>query len=187
MPEVISSIELSEMQFETIGLQGKYLGLIGDPSKGFTCMVYGKPKSGKSTLCIDFARHLAENHGKVLYAAIEEGYGYTMKEKLERLNAVHKNLFVSENIPEDLSQFDFVFIDSVSKGKVDNDKLNKLSKSYPNTAFIFIFHSTKDGDFRGGQENAHDVDCIIEVKDGIANGKGRFGVGGEVRVFINNK
>ncbi len=34
-----------------------------------------------------------------------------------------------------------------------------------------------------GQENAHDVDCIIEVKDGIATGKGRFGIGGEVGVF----
>ena len=106
-----------------------------------------------------------------------------MKEKLERLNAVHKNLFVSENIPYDLSQFEFVFIDSVSKGKVDNEKLNQLIKSHPKTAFIFIFHSTKDGDFRGGQENAHDVDCIIEMKDGVAYGKGRFGVGGEVEVF----
>jgi hypothetical protein len=180
---VISSVQLSEMQFDTIGLTGKYKDLIGDPSVGFSCMVYGKPKSGKSTMCIDFAKHLAENHGKVLYVAIEEGYGYTMKEKLERLGAVHPNLFVSENIPEDLSSFSFVFIDSVSKGKVDNEKINQLIKSHPKTAFLFIFHSTKEGDFRGGQENAHDVDCIIEVKDGVASGKGRFGVGGEISVF----
>jgi len=171
------------MQFDTIGLQGKYRDLIGDPSVGFSCMVYGKPKSGKSTLCIDFARHLAENHGKVLYAAIEEGFGYTMKEKLERLGALHENLFVSETIPEKLSCFDFVFIDSVSKGKLDNTKLNELIKKHPKTAFIFIFHSTKDGDFRGGQENAHDVDCLIEVSDGGAKGKGRFGVGSIKQIY----
>lgn len=171
------------MTFETIGLTGKYKELIGDPSVGFSCMVYGKPKSGKSTMCIDFAHHLAANHGKTLYAAIEEGYGYTMKEKLERLNAVHPNLYVSDRIPEKLSDFGFVFIDSVSKGKVDNEKLNKLIESNPQTAFIFIFHATKEGDFRGGQENAHDVDCIIEVKEGVATGKGRFGVGGELKVF----
>jgi KaiC/GvpD/RAD55 family RecA-like ATPase len=53
------------------------------PSVGSSCMVYGKPKSGKSTMRIDFVHHLAVNHGKVLYAAIEEGYGYTMKEKLQ--------------------------------------------------------------------------------------------------------
>jgi hypothetical protein len=180
---VISSVELSEMHFDTIGLTGKYKDLIGDPSVGFSCMVYGKPKSGKSTMCIDFAKHLAENHGKVLYAAIEEGYGYTMKEKLERLHAIHPNLFVSEDIPEDLSIFNFVFIDSVSKGKVDNERLNQLIKFHPKTAFLFIFHATKEGDFRGGQENAHDVDCIIEVKEGDAYGRGRFGVGGEISIF----
>jgi predicted ATP-dependent serine protease len=171
------------MNFETIGLEGKYKELIGDPSVGFSCMVYGKPKSGKSTMCIDFAKHLAQHHGNVLYAAIEEGYGYTMKEKLERLKALHKNLYISEIIPDKLKQFDFVFIDSVSKGKVDNNKLNELIMANPKTAFIFVFHSTKEGDFRGGQENAHDVDCIIEVKDGVASGKGRFGVGGEIEVF----
>ena len=183
MPDVISTEELSRMQFDTIGLKGKYKDLIGDPSVGFSCMVYGKPKSGKSTMSIDFAHHLAAHHGKVLYAAIEEGYGYTMKEKLQRLNAVHSNLFISEQIPDNLSAFDFVFIDSVSKGKVDNNKLNELITSNPKTAFIFIFHSTKSGDFRGGQENAHDVDCLIEVADGVATGKGRFGVGGEMVVF----
>src|SRR4030043_997194 len=31
-------------------------------SVGFSAMVFGLPKSGKSTLCIDFARHLAEHH-----------------------------------------------------------------------------------------------------------------------------
>jgi len=171
------------MDFETIGLQGKYKELIGDPSIGFSCMVYGKPKSGKSTLCIDFANHLAKYHGKVLYCAIEEGYGYTLKEKLERLNAIHDNLFISRNIPDNLSDYQFVFIDSVSKGKVSNEKLNELIESHPQTAFIFIFHSTKEGSFRGGQENAHDVDCIIEVENGIAKGKGRFGIGGECEVF----
>ena len=61
------------MQFDTIGLKGKYKDLIGDPSVGFSCMVYGKPKSGKSTMSIDFAHHIAVHHGKVLYAVIEEG------------------------------------------------------------------------------------------------------------------
>ena len=80
-------------------------------------MVYGLPKSGKSTLCIDFAKYLAENHGKVLYCAIEEKFGYTLKEKIERLQASHPNLFVSETIPDGLSKYDFVFIDSVSRAE----------------------------------------------------------------------
>ena len=171
------------MDFETIGLHGKYRDLIGDPSVGFSCMVYGKPKSGKSTLCIDFAKHLAEHHGKVLFCAIEEGYGYTLKEKLERLDAIHDNLYISRNIPDNLSDYQFVFIDSVSKGKITNEKLNELIKSHPGTAFVFIFHSTKEGNFRGGQENAHDVDVIIEVEDGKAKGMGRFHQNGIVNIW----
>lgn len=163
-------------------MQGKYRELIGDPSVGFSCMVYGLPKSGKSTLCIDFAKHLAQNHGKVLFVAIEEGYGYTLKEKVERLKAAHPNLYMSEKIPGNFSGYDFVFIDTVSKGKINNEMINKFIKENPDTAFIFIFHSTKDGSFRGIQQNAHDVDVIIEVEDGVAKANGRFGVGGEIEV-----
>jgi len=183
--QCISSTKLANMEFETIGLHGKYNKLIGDPSVGFTAMVYGLPKSGKSTLCIDFAHHLAQNHGKVLYVALEEGFGYTLKEKFERLNAIHPNLIIADKIPQNLSQFNFVFIDSISKAGMTIEQLVKLHKQFPQTAFIFIFHSTKDGNFRGGQGFAHEVDCIIDVADGVAKGNGRFGVGGEINVFEN--
>jgi predicted ATP-dependent serine protease len=170
------------MQFETIGLQGKFRELIGDPSVGFTAMVYGLPKSGKSTLCIDFARHLAEHHGKVLYVAIEEGFGYTLKEKFERLNAIHPNLIIAEKLPDDLTGFQFVFIDSVSKAGLTTDSLTLLRKQNPKTAFIFIFHTTKEGNFRGQQAFAHDVDVIIEVENGVAKANGRFGIGSIVEI-----
>jgi KaiC/GvpD/RAD55 family RecA-like ATPase len=48
----MSSQELMRMDFETIGLKGKFRELIGDPSVGFTAMVFGQPKSGKSTFMI---------------------------------------------------------------------------------------------------------------------------------------
>ena len=172
------------MQFETIGLQGKYRELIGDPSVGFSAMVFGLPKSGKSTLCIDFARHLAEHNGKVLYVAIEEGFGYTLKEKFERLNAIHPNLVIAEILPDDLSQFQFVFIDSVSKAGLTTDDLTRLLKENPKTAFIYIFHTTKEGNFRGKQDFAHDVDVIIEVEKGGAKANGSFGVGGTMPIWI---
>lgn len=172
--KVISSQDLLNMEFETIGLKGKYRELIGDPSVGFMAMVYGLPKSGKSTMCLDFAKHLAENHGKVLFCPIEEGYGYTLQEKIDRLGASHPNLFIAEQVPEDLSEFDFVFIDSVSKAGMEISDITALHKKFPRTAFIFIYHSTKEGKFRGGNGHAHEVDVIIEVVNGEASAKGRF-------------
>ena len=171
------------MDFETIGLKGKYRELIGDPSVGFSAMVFGLPKSGKSTLCIDFAKYLAENHGKVLYVAIEEGFGYTLKEKFERLGAIHLNLIIAEKIPDDLSPYQFVFIDSVSKARLTCMDITRLRKNNPKTAFVFIFHTTKEGNFRGQQDFAHDVDVIIEVENGIAKANGRFGIGGKMNIF----
>jgi hypothetical protein len=179
---VVGSGELLRMDFKTIGLQGKYAELIGDPSIGFTAMVYGLPKSGKSTLCLDFARHLAEHHGRVLYCAVEEGFGYTLKEKIERIGAHHTNLFITERVPENLSDYDFVFIDSVSKAAMDVEDLEKLQRQYPDTSFVFIYHTTKEGKFKGVNSHAHEVDVIIQVEKGQASSTGRFNAGGRMKI-----
>jgi hypothetical protein len=179
---IVSSGELLKMDFQTIGMKGKYLELIGDPSIGFTAMVYGLPKSGKSTMCLDFANHLASNHGKVLYCAVEEGFGYTLKEKIERLGAQHANLYITDRVPENLSHHQFVFIDSVSKAGMDVEDIDRLRKLHPETSFIFIYHTTKEGKFKGVNSHAHEVDVIIQVDKGQATSTGRFNAGGKMKV-----
>jgi hypothetical protein len=179
---IVSSGELLKMDFQTIGLKGKYLELIGDPSIGFTAMVYGLPKSGKSTMCLDFANHLASNHGKVLYCAVEEGFGYTLKEKIERLGAQHANLYITDRVPENLSDYQFVFIDSVSKAGMDVEDIDRLRKLHPETSFIFIYHTTKEGKFKGVNSHAHEVDVIIQVDKGQATSTGRFNAGGKMKI-----
>ena len=179
---IVSSGELLAMDFQTIGLQGKYKELIGDPSVGFTAMVYGLPKSGKSTMCLDFANYLAAHHGKVLFCAVEEGFGYTLKEKIERLKAHHSNLYITDRVPENISDFDFVFIDSVSKAGMDVNDIDQIRKLHPNTSFIFIYHTTKEGKFKGVNEHAHEVDVIVQVDKGKATSTGRFNAGGSLDI-----
>ena len=179
---VMSSADLVSMDFDTIGLKGKFRELIGDPSVGFTAMVFGQPKSGKSTLMLEFAHHLAVHHGEVLYVAFEEGYGYTLKEKITRIGAIHPRLNFSESLPKDVATYDFVFIDSVSRAGMELDDLVKLKNRYPRTSFVFIFHATKDGKFRGGNELAHEVDVIIEVENKMATASGRFNAGSQLKI-----
>jgi hypothetical protein len=102
-PAIMNSMDFVNMEFETLGFTGKWLELIGDPSSNFTAMVFGKPKMGKSYLCVDFAGYLARNHGKVLYVAKEEGLDYTLQQKLNDKNVKHPNLFVASILPDDLS------------------------------------------------------------------------------------
>ena len=183
-PEIMNSMDFANMDFKTLGFTGKWLRLIGDPSTNFTAMVFGKPKMGKSYLCIDFAGYLARNHGKVLYVAKEEGLDYTLQQKLNDKDVAHPNLYVSSVLPENLSAYGFIFIDSVNKLGLSPEDLNRLKALNPTKSFIFIFQSTKDGKFRGANSFQHDVDVVIEVPEiGKAVQMGRFNQGGEINIF----
>ena len=139
---------------------------------------------GKSYLCIDFAGYLARNHGKVLYVAREEGLDYTLQMKLNDTNVKHPNLFVASVLPENLSSYDFIFLDSVNKLGLTPDALNRLKSANPTKSFIFIFQATKAGSFRGDNAFQHDVDVVIEVPEkGRAVQMGRFNQGGQIDIF----
>ena len=183
-PVVMNSMDFANMNFKTLGLKGKWLDLIGDPSSNFTAMVFGKPKMGKSYLCVDFAGYLARNHGRVLYVAKEEGLDLTLQKKLDDKNVKHPNLFVANELPSSLSQFDFIFLDSVNKLGLLPEDLTHLKKINPTKSFIFVFQSTKEGNFRGANSFQHDVDVVIEIPEkGKAVQFGRFNQGGELQFF----
>jgi hypothetical protein len=180
----ISSIDFANIEFETIGFKGKWLKLFGDPSKGFKVMVLGMPKMGKSILCIDFASYLAKGHGKVLYVSKEEFMSSTLSLKINELNAANDNLDIAGAIPDDLSAYDFVFLDSVTSLKLSTDDLKKLEEKNPNIGFVYVFQVTKAGKARGTNEFMHNVDMIVEFTEkGKANQNGRFNQGGEIDVF----
>ena len=181
---IMSSTDIIHLDFQKLGFSGKWLELIGDPSSGFTAMIFGKPKMGKSYLAVDFSGYLARNHGTVLYVAREEGIDDTLQQKLKDKNVAHPDLYVSDYLPSDLSKFDFVFLDSVNKLGLSPDDLEEIKHTYPETSFIYIFQTTKQGNFRGGNEFQHDVDVVIEVPEkGKAVQFGRFNQGGAINIF----
>lgn len=181
---IMNSQDFAKMKFNTIGFTGKWLNFIGDPSKGFTAMVFGRPKMGKSYLCMEFAGYLARNHGKVLYVAKEEKLDATLQKKLNDLRVEHPNLDFVAALPDDISQYNFVIIDSVNKMGLEPADLDELKAENPNVSFIYVFQSTKNGAFRGSQHFQHDVDVVIEVPEvGQATQYGRFNQGGEMQIF----
>lgn len=181
---IMPSTDFTNLQFNTIGLKDKWLDFIGDPAPGFTVMVYGRPKMGKSYLCVDFAGYLARNHGKVLYVAKEEKLDATLQKKLKDKEVAHENLFVADNLPNDLSGYQFVILDSVNKLGLNPQDLAKLKAGNPGVCFIYVFQTTKEGKFRGTNEFQHDVDVVIEVPEqGKAIQFGRFNQGGEMDIF----
>ncbi|MBI3234946.1 MAG: hypothetical protein HYZ42_13085, partial [Bacteroidetes bacterium] len=181
---IMNSMDIINLEFDTIGFKGIWKEFIGDPIKGFTAMVFGMPKFGKSTLCLEFAGYLARNHGKVLYVAKEEQIGGTLISKLRETNVAHPNLESVGTIPQDLSAYDFVFLDSVTKLGLTPADLTRLKNEYPDISFIYVFQVTKQGAFRGANGYQHDVDVVIEVPErGVAVQYGRFNQGGEIKIF----
>lgn len=183
---IMSTVDIMKLKFESLGFEGKWKKLVGDPTPGFTMMVYGRPKMGKSYLSIDFASYLARNHGKVLYIASEEQISAILQKKLNEKKAAHPDFYSVGSIPKDLSGFDFVFIDSVNHYGLSVDELRELKQQNPSVSFIYIFQTTKSGLFRGSNEFQHDVDIVIHVAEkGLAVSFGRFNQGGEMQIFKN--
>lgn len=182
--KIMCSTDFTKLDFETLGFKNPWLGLIGDPCAGFTCMIFGLPKMGKSYLAVDFAGYLCRNHGPVLYVAREEKLDATLQKKLREKEVTHPDLFVSDHLPGDLTAYKFVFLDSVNKLRLTPQQLEKLNTDNPNTSFIYIFQTRKDGRFRGANQFQHDVDVVIEIPEkGKAVQFGRFNQGGEMDIF----
>jgi len=181
---IMNSLDAVQLRFEKLGLTGRWLDFIGNPSRNFSMMIYGLPKFGKSILAVDFAGYMARNHGRILYVAKEEGIDDTLIEKLD--SVAHQKLDVSDFLPTDLSGYDFIFLDSVTKLGLRPTDLNQMEADYPNKGFIYIFQTTKDGKFRGSNEFQHDMDVVVEVPEkGLAVQNGRFNQGGEMSIFQN--
>ncbi len=184
---IMPSEEFVKIKFNTLGFKDKWLDFIGDPSPGFTATVTGRPKFGKSFLCVEFAGYLARNHGTVLYVAKEEKLDKTLQDKLKEKAVAHPNLTVSDALPNDLKPYQFIFLDSVTKLKLSPQDLEALKANNKGKAFIEVLQVNKKGQSRGSNEYQHDVDVIIEVPEwGKAKQYGRFNQGGEMDIFENS-
>jgi predicted transcriptional regulator len=188
---ILTGNELVKKKFHEIKFTGKFLELIGKPSKPFSAIIWGKPKGGKSSFSIRFADYLQEYFGSVCYFASEEGISSTLKSKLIDIggsNALFSNLRDKNKIREYLKEnkFDFVFIDSINKAGIDHEFLELLKEESPETSFIGIVQATKGGNFKGDQALTHNCDFVIKVIEGIAYYEGRFNQSGQIEIFTED-
>ncbi len=150
---------------------------------------------GKSTFAIQFANHLAENFGRVVYISGEEGFSKTFRDKVSNNNAVSDDLFVAdlrtfEAVVKEIgtNTFNFIFIDSLDNMKIDANKMKELRERYKDSALITISQSTKDGKIRGSYEIVHDCDVRVKVENGIAvTKKNRFKEKGMEMIVFSTK
>lgn len=185
---VMSAADVAKMDYEAYQFDGDFYDLFGYPARPFHCMVFGRPKQGKSIFSFQFANYLSQ-FGKVLYIASEEGFGGTLKKKINDfgLGANQNVRFSDAKGIDQMRKFipghTFVFIDSVNFAKLDVDDVEALKSEFPGVSFVTIQQATKGGQFRGSQEYAHNCDMIVEVISGVAYQQGRFQAASEYQIF----
>jgi len=187
---IMSASDLMNFKYNKYDFFGKWGDFVGQPSINFHAMIYGRPKQGKSILSVQWAKYLSENFGKVLYVDSEEGFSVTLQKKVMEFAMDNPNLDFAnfrdfEQIKNAVNRggYRFVFIDSVNYIRITPEDVEDIKAENPQTAFITIQQATKNGNFRGSQEFAHNCDMVIRVEAGMASHQGRFQEPTEMAVF----
>lgn len=166
---VLTAEEMANRQLDLLNFFSFWLSLFGRPANNFTLMIHGEPHNGKTIFLLILAQYLANNFGDVLYVSSEEFASPTMTQKVsEFLNPLPARLHFAENLTDpDLSQYNFVILDSVNDLGLRINDFKELRKEHPDTAFIFILQHTKSGNFRGGKDWEHLAEIVGEVEKGV--------------------
>ncbi|MDZ7671458.1 MAG: DNA repair protein RadA [Halanaerobiales bacterium] len=182
--------------------------------EGSLILIGGSPGIGKSTLILQVAFLLANQDKKVLYITGEESVNQ-VKMRAERLDAVHRNIFILSEIDYkkiksviNKNDYDLVIIDSIQTVKhpgIDSsagsvNQIKEVSSNLFRTAketnlpIIIIGHITKEGNLAGPKVLEHIVDTVIQMEGDqnysyrIVRGlKNRFGSTDEMGIFKMKK
>lgn len=168
---VLTAEEMANRELDLLSFFSFWHSLFGNPAKNFTMMFHGEPHNGKTIFLLKLAQYLAENFGEVLYVSSEEFASPTMTKKVnEFLNPLPSRLHFAENLQDpDLSDYQFIILDSVNDLGLKINEYKELRKQHPDKAFIFILQHTKAGDFKGGKDWEHIAEIAGEVHKGVVN------------------
>jgi DNA repair protein RadA/Sms len=209
-PQTLSEVGLEDQQRLFVPMQEFNRVLGGGLVPGSISLIGGAPGVGKSTLTLQMAALLAEEHGTILYVSGEES-ARQIKMRADRLGIESDNLYLLTetnlgNIFEQVYDLKPVvlIVDSIQTTYTDDldsspglisqvrecaSRLQGLAKSYGTTVMV-IGHVTKEGNIAGPRALEHIVDTVLFLEGDafqtfrlLRSIKNRFGATSEVGVF----
>lgn len=166
--EIISLTELKEMSFETLNFSDEWKAILNTPQPNFRMMIYGESGHGKSHFTAKFAAYLANNFGKVLYNAAEEGLNISLQNKMLGLDAKYMDISshrTFDKLKKAIKLYRFVIIDSINEMNLKPSELKELWEIDKKKGFIYIMQVTKQGDFKGDNQFKHDADIVLKIEN----------------------
>lgn len=164
---LVDATALAGIEFKTFELSEPYKTDFHKINSDTQVMLWGSPGHGKTVYALKFAQYVAAQLNlRTLYIAHEEFGRSTFSEKLKQHNIGHPNLKFAPTLDETvLNQFDAIFFDSINSLEMTLPDYRNLVKAHPGKLYVLIVQSTKDGDFRGGNNWEHEVDVAGEIKN----------------------
>jgi len=128
---------------------GAWLASFGRPERTGAWLIYGNPKNGKTSLCMQLAKYCT-TFGRVLYNSIEEGNSQSMEDQLRRVGMEDVERYVTvvqepcETLMRRLEKrgsADYVFIDSLQRSGMTYEQVSDLTMKFPEKLFVYVSYA----------------------------------------------
>lgn len=180
---------LMDMEFDTLNMDQGWQHFMQHPAANMKIAIWGKPKNGKTSGALQLANYLTK-HGPVLYNFADQGFNKSTQDLWKTSGLANKSNATPSDI-DNLNELEaeinngnykFVFIDMINDyinrdGISPQEFKDRFIKKHPNTSFVLVFETTKDGNFKGDQAWTHIVDAIVTVENFLMENRGRYGIG----------
>lgn len=184
-----SPTELKERTIETYPFEGDWAKVFGDPDIRFSTLIRGEAKSGKSTYCAKFAQYVSR-FGRVLYVSAEERLNSkTLQNRLihcevtsDKVRFIHEKDFEKIKLVVKNGGYRFVIIDSVQHVALTYDQFEKARREFKRRKLSWHLIMQMGENITKWK---HEVDVLVEVKNGVAQVHGRYNKADTIRVFKN--
>lgn len=194
LPQSYGIKQLNSIQYKVFEFESKWFRLFGNPEKGVTWFIWGNSGNGKSTACAVIAYMMAQ-HTKVLYVALEEKKGKSIRSKLREAgftdHSKNFQLLAKSNFSELVKRLhrknseEVIFIDSLQYWGITYKEYQTLIETFSKKTFIFVSHA-RGKDPKGATADSihYDAGVKIWVEGGRMEVKHRFEGGGGQKVVI---
>jgi hypothetical protein len=182
-----SPSEITECTVDVYPFEGEWKKLLGEPDIRFSTLIRGEAKSGKSTYAAKFAQYVSQ-FGRVLYVSAEERLkSKTLQNRLIYCGVTSQKIrFVHEKDIKNIEQlvknggYRFVIFDSVQHIKMSYDDFENMRYKFKRRKLSWHLIMQMGVDITKWK---HEVDVLVEVKQGFAQAHGRYNAANRIQVL----
>lgn len=186
----LSPKQISERTVETYPFEGDWQKILGEPDIRFSTLIRGEAKSGKSTYAFKFAQYCSQ-FGRVLYVSAEERLNSkTLQNRLQYCNVTSEKVrFVHIKSVDEIDAkvrtggFRFVIIDSVQHVAMSYEQFESMRHKYKRRKLSWHLIMQMGVSIAKWK---HEVDVLVEVRQGFAQVHGRYNSANRIQVLKTN-